>query len=79
MFASLTQHVGVKAADICVTLVNRLNGDQVGTRKTIRNNLCLYMYFPLLFKVDITKEQKKEWENRPFLIVGRYIEKLLEN
>lgn len=76
MFASLTQHVGVKAADICVTLVNRLNGDQVGTRRTIQNtSICSR----LSFKVEITKEQKKEWENRPFLIVGRYIEKLLEN
>lgn len=45
MFASLTQHVGVKAADICVTLVNCLNGDQVDTRKTIQNNLiCLYIF-----------------------------------
>lgn len=29
MFASLTQKVGVRAADVCVTLINRLNGDQV--------------------------------------------------
>lgn len=76
MFASLTQHVGVKAADICVTILNRLNGDQVGTCRTIQNtSICSR----LSFKVEITKEQKKEWENRPFLIVGRYIEKLLEN
>lgn len=36
MFASLTKHVGVKAADICVTIVNRLNGDQVTTSRTIQ-------------------------------------------
>lgn len=36
MFASLTNHVGVKAADICVTIINRLNGDQVSTRRTIQ-------------------------------------------
>lgn len=29
MFASLTRHVGIKAAAVCVTIVNRLNGDQV--------------------------------------------------
>jgi len=29
MFASVTQKVGVKACDVCVTLVNRLEGDQV--------------------------------------------------
>ncbi|XP_065366544.1 uridine phosphorylase 1 [Calliphora vicina] len=55
MFASLTKHVGVKAADICVTLINRLNGDQI----------------------QITKDQKHEFEQRPFNIVGKYIQKVL--
>ncbi|XP_064550165.1 uridine phosphorylase 1 [Drosophila montana] len=55
MFASLTQKVGVRAADVCVTLINRLNGDQV----------------------SITMHQKELFEQRPFLIVGRYIKHLL--
>lgn len=55
MFASVTQKVGVKAADVCVTIVNRLNGDQV----------------------EISMEKKKEFEHRPFLILGRYIQGLL--
>ncbi|KAH8310653.1 hypothetical protein KR044_002363, partial [Drosophila immigrans] len=55
MLSSLTLQAGVKAADICVTIVNRLNGDQV----------------------NITPETKKEYEQRPFLIVGRYIKGLL--
>ncbi|KAH8388295.1 hypothetical protein KR093_003014 [Drosophila rubida] len=55
MLSSLTLQAGVKAADICVTLVNRLNGDQV----------------------EITPETKKDYEHRPFLIVGRYIKALL--
>jgi uridine phosphorylase len=29
-FAALTHHAGIRAAVICVTLLNRLNGDQVG-------------------------------------------------
>jgi len=29
MFASVTKKVGVKAGDVCVTVVNRLEGDQV--------------------------------------------------
>ncbi|KAM7359209.1 uridine phosphorylase 1 [Cochliomyia hominivorax] len=33
MFASLTKHVGVRSADICVTLLNRLNGDQIQITK----------------------------------------------
>ncbi|XP_060647042.1 uridine phosphorylase 1 [Drosophila nasuta] len=55
MLSSLTLQAGVKAADICVTIVNRLNGDQV----------------------EITPETKKAFEQRPFLIVGRYIQGLL--
>ncbi|KAH8414343.1 hypothetical protein KR215_003581, partial [Drosophila sulfurigaster] len=55
MLSSLTLQAGVKAADICVTIVNRLNGDQV----------------------EITPETKKAFEQRPFLIVGRYIKGLL--
>jgi uridine phosphorylase len=30
-FAALTHHAGIKSAVICVTLVDRLKGDQVGT------------------------------------------------
>ncbi|XP_017052692.1 uridine phosphorylase 1 [Drosophila ficusphila] len=56
MFASVTQKVGVKAGDVCVTLINRLKGDQV----------------------TITMDQKHEFEQRPFLVVGRYIKKLLQ-
>ncbi|XP_017131849.1 uridine phosphorylase 1 [Drosophila elegans] len=56
MFASVTQKVGVKAGDVCVTLVNRLAGDQV----------------------TITMDQKHDFEQRPFLVVGRYIKKLLQ-
>ncbi|EDV94503.1 uridine phosphorylase 1 [Drosophila grimshawi] len=57
MMASLTLMAGVRAGDICVTLVNRLNGDQV----------------------TITMDEKHEFEERPFLIVGRFIKHLLNN
>ncbi|XP_034127431.1 uridine phosphorylase 1 isoform X2 [Drosophila guanche] len=53
-FASITQKIGVKAGDICVTLLNRLDGDQVNA------------------------EKKEEFEHRPFLVVGRYIQQLLK-
>ncbi|XP_034661332.1 uridine phosphorylase 1 [Drosophila subobscura] len=53
-FASVTQKIGVKAGDICVTLLNRLDGDQVNA------------------------EKKEEFEHRPFLVVGRYIQQLLK-
>ncbi|XP_073817980.1 uridine phosphorylase 2 [Musca autumnalis] len=56
MFSALTRHVGVKAADVCVTLLNRLNGDQV----------------------HLTKEQKEDFEQRPFTVVGEYIRNVLK-
>lgn len=57
MFSSLTKHVGVKSADVCVTLINRLKGDQI----------------------VISREQKHDFEQRPFSIVATFIKKLLEN
>lgn len=30
-FAALTHHAGIKSAVVCVTIVDRLKGDQVGT------------------------------------------------
>nr|AAM51097.1 SD19372p [Drosophila melanogaster] len=56
MFASVTQKVGVKAGDVCVTLIDRLKGDQI----------------------TITIDQKHEFEQRPFFVVGRYIKRLLQ-
>lgn len=38
MFASVTQKIGVKAGDVCVTIVNRLNGDQVRAKY----DLCVF-------------------------------------
>lgn len=55
MFSALTRHIGIKAADICVTLLNRFNGDQI----------------------NLTAQQKEDFELRPLLIVGRYINRSL--
>lgn len=32
IFGALTHHAGIKAAIVCVALLNRLNGDQVKTQ-----------------------------------------------
>ncbi|XP_054726601.1 uridine phosphorylase 1 isoform X2 [Anastrepha obliqua] len=53
MFASLTLHCGIRAADVCVTLLNRLEGDQV----------------------KATKAQLKDFEERPFVLVARFIKR----
>lgn len=34
-FAALTHHAGIRAAVLCVTLLNRLNGDQVASSKEV--------------------------------------------
>ncbi|XP_050293255.1 uridine phosphorylase 1 isoform X2 [Anthonomus grandis grandis] len=36
-FAALTHHAGIKAAIVCVTLLNRLKGDQVAAPKEVMN------------------------------------------
>ncbi|KAJ8960406.1 hypothetical protein NQ318_013686 [Aromia moschata] len=36
-FAALTHHAGIRAADICVTFLDRLKGDQVSTPKEVLN------------------------------------------
>lgn len=37
IFAALTHHAGIKAAVVCVALLNRLNGDQVNAPKEVMN------------------------------------------
>lgn len=37
-FAALTFQAGIRAADVCVTLVDRLQGDQVYYKKKKLNN-----------------------------------------
>lgn len=36
-FAALTHHAGIKAAIVCVALLNRMKGDQVSTPKEVQN------------------------------------------
>ncbi|XP_069356105.1 uridine phosphorylase 1-like [Maniola hyperantus] len=55
-FAAFTREAGVRAADVCVTLVNRLEQDQVTPSKSV-----------LL-----------EWQERPMMIIGKYISKYCE-
>lgn len=55
IFAALTHHAGIKAAVVCVAMLNRLNGDQV----------------------NAPKEVMHEWQQRPQILVSRYIRKVL--
>ncbi|CAG9772953.1 unnamed protein product [Ceutorhynchus assimilis] len=55
-FAALTHQAGIKAAIVCVTLLNRLKGDQVAAPKEVMN----------------------EYQQRPQILVARYIKKYLQ-
>ncbi|CAG0901571.1 unnamed protein product [Cyprideis torosa] len=55
VFASLCHCAGIRAAVICVALLNRLNGDQVSS----------------------SKEVLKEWQQRPQILLSRYIKQKL--
>ncbi|KAJ2945005.1 hypothetical protein O0L34_g1902 [Tuta absoluta] len=55
-FAAYTREAGIRAGDICVTLVNRLEGDQVTSGKDVMT----------------------EWQKRPMVVVGRYIQHYLQ-
>lgn len=37
MFAALTKHCGIRAADVCVTIINRLEGDQVSMTSELKH------------------------------------------
>lgn len=56
-FSAYTREAGIRGGIVCVTLLDRLSGDQVTTSKA-----------------TLTK-----WQNRPMLVVGRYIVNYLEN
>lgn len=47
IFAALTHHAGIKAAIICVALLNRLNGDQVKALFFFKIIFLTFPYFKL--------------------------------
>ena len=51
-FAALTHHAGIRAAVICVTLLNRLNGDQVLYTTLSHSNVIYKKYVDQSFVID---------------------------
>lgn len=75
-FAALTHHAGIRAAVICVTLLNRLNGDQVWNVRNSRSDVIALENL-VINQVASSKEVLNEWQNRPQNLVARYIKKHL--
>ena len=77
-FAALTHMAGIRAAVVCVSLLDRLKGDQVRTEET--NNRSSNSVTHLLYiikKVLAAKEVLQEWQLRPQILIARYIKKEL--
>lgn len=72
VFAALTHHAGIKAAVVCVTLLDRLKGDQV-----LHRNLTEFLYFNSDFKVVMSSDDKRDWDFKAQRLVGAYIQKKL--
>lgn len=74
-FAAMTFQAGIRAADVCVTFLDRLQGDQV--RKRHEKKLANIERNVFNLQVLTPKAVLTEWQKRPQIIVGRYIKEHL--
>ena len=90
-FTALTHKAGFKSAVVCVTLLDRLNEDQVAQKycaSSHRLSMIKFRIFLILkivkfssFFIQITpsKETMLAWQNRPQKLVAQYIKRCLSN
>ncbi len=52
-FAALTHMAGIRSAIVCVTLLDRLNGDQVRKYLKFENNSCEYFMREIKREINI--------------------------
>ena len=89
VFAALTNMAGIRSAVVCVTLLDRLKGDQVDS--TVYSLVCVVLIFlirALLYlfmihdyvlklvptnQVTTPKEELIAWQSRPMEIVARWL------
>lgn len=74
IFGALTHHAGIRAAIVCVTLLDRMKGDQVSTVIVSITTNCLHQFSR---QVNTPKEVMMEWQKRPQILVSRLIRKHL--
>lgn len=75
IFSALTHHAGIRAAIVCVTLLDRLKGDQVNYNTGHPNRMLSIIQIAL--QVNTPKEVMNEWQQRPQVLVSRLIKKHL--
>ena len=90
-FTALTHKAGFKSAVVCVTLLDRLNEDQVEKKyftSNYRFSMIKFVIFLMLknvkfslYFIQITpsKETMLAWQNRPQKLVAQYIKRCLSN
>ena len=90
-FTALTHKAGFKSAVVCVTLLDRLNEDQVEKKyftSNYRFSMIKFVIFLILknvkfslYFIQITpsKETMLAWQNRPQKLVAQYIKRCLSN
>lgn len=82
IFAALTYHAGIRAAIICVTLLDRLKGDQVNTPKEGIYRTIAFIKENFLWLICLNQTISictvmHEWQQRPQILVSRLIRKHL--
>lgn len=75
VLAALSHHLGLRAAAVCVTFLNRLKDDQVICNPSNQKGVMIIFYFFL--QNYLTKEKMDIYEMRPLVIVARFIKTLL--
>ena len=74
--AAITKAAGVRSGNVCVTIVNRLEGDQVrgGITKPIKLRTDVHLSN---FQVTFSKEELTQFALRPQQLVASYIKREL--
>ena len=81
VFGALTHMAGIRSAVVCVTLLDRLKGDQVtstaqwetwgGGRGHGSPALEMYLFILLLLQITTPKEELLAWQTRPMEVVAK--------
>ena len=68
VFGALTHMAGVRSAVVCVTLLDRLKGDQVA-----RESVNIDTLLRDCVQITTPKEELLAWQTRPMEVVARFI------
>ena len=79
IFAALTYHAGIKAAVVCVALLNRLNGDQVRQKTKIKEMVVVAFFCSERYKNLLWDIMKSPWniqQSQQMILMAAWSSKL---